>query len=319
MCDRAMQLQIVQALLEGHIKAGAAYSAAGNTEKALREYQQIDQILSPLNDGSYKTNSLYATMPEKMIKAGIFNFRKAVNHGLIGDIYHKTGKENFAAENYKAAIELIKPLLADRILNDTLDYMRAMWLLGNNYSKIGDHTQAIKYFENAELLFTKEKNIDEKVSFLKALYEAYGRKGDDKKAYASYRKYISLKDSIQALQNAGEVSQLQKRFEVEKKDADIDLLSKAQEAQEAELEKQKLVRNGFIIGSVIFLILAIIIFRSLQQNRKAKKIIEEQKEEVEHKNKEITDSIRYAQRIQSAMMPQKEHFEKTLKRLTKKK
>jgi serine phosphatase RsbU (regulator of sigma subunit) len=49
--------------------------------------------------------------------------------------------------------------------------------------------------------------------------------------------------------------------------------------------------------------IAIVIFKSLQNNRKKNKIITFQKELVEEKNREITDSITYAKRIQSAILP----------------
>jgi serine phosphatase RsbU (regulator of sigma subunit) len=50
-------------------------------------------------------------------------------------------------------------------------------------------------------------------------------------------------------------------------------------------------------------IVALVIFRSLQQNKKAKQIIEEQKHKVEQHQKEIVDSITYAKRLQQAILP----------------
>lgn len=47
----------------------------------------------------------------------------------------------------------------------------------------------------------------------------------------------------------------------------------------------------------------LIVFRSYNQKRKANDIISKQKEIVEHKNKEILDSINYAKYIQNALLP----------------
>ena len=60
------------------------------------------------------------------------------------------------------------------------------------------------------------------------------------------------------------------------------------------------------------LILAIVIFRSFLQNKKKNKLIKEQKHLVEEKQREIIDSIRYAQRIQKAFMPSEKYLEKNL-------
>ncbi len=52
--------------------------------------------------------------------------------------------------------------------------------------------------------------------------------------------------------------------------------------------------------------------------QKAKETIVMQKEIIEEKNKDITDSIRYAKRIQESLLPTEKYIEKTLSRLKKK-
>jgi hypothetical protein len=65
------------------------------------------------------------------------------------------------------------------------------------------------------------------------------------------------------------------------------------------------------------LLFAGFIFRSLRITRKQKQIIEQQKHLVEEKQKEILDSIHYARRIQTALLPTDKYIEKSLKRLIK--
>jgi antitoxin component YwqK of YwqJK toxin-antitoxin module len=91
----------------------------------------------------------------------------------------------------------------------------------------------------------------------------------------------------------------------------------AKQKQE-EISKQKFLRNLFIGGFSLLILLVFLIFKSLQQNKRANKIITAQKIEVENqkdevekahhhleeKNREILDSITYAKRIQSAILPQ---------------
>ncbi|HRH09081.1 MAG TPA: SpoIIE family protein phosphatase, partial [Bacteroidia bacterium] len=107
-------------------------------------------------------------------------------------------------------------------------------------------------------------------------------------------------------QKKQQISSEQKRKEI--------LLKSEQEKKNAvsqkEIEKQKLLRNSFIGGAFLLLLVAFSIFRSLLQNRKANIIITEQKMEVEkqkefvdERNREILDSIKYAKRIQSTILP----------------
>jgi len=66
------------------------------------------------------------------------------------------------------------------------------------------------------------------------------------------------------------------------------------------------------------LIMALLILRSYSIKKKANKEISEQKELLETKNKEITDSIRYAKRIQKAHLPSEDYVSRKLNELNKK-
>ncbi|HXB13993.1 MAG TPA: SpoIIE family protein phosphatase, partial [Bacteroidia bacterium] len=67
-------------------------------------------------------------------------------------------------------------------------------------------------------------------------------------------------------------------------------------------KKQVIIRNIFIGGFALMLALAFFIFRGYRQKQSANIIITQQKAVVEEKQKEILDSIHYAQRIQKALL-----------------
>jgi tetratricopeptide (TPR) repeat protein len=306
--------------IQANRSLGDIFSLKKETEKALSFLRQTDSILEPVRNGKYSGNVMYSDINSANGEAVLISM-SAFNSELIGDIYAKAGDPEKAKAFYLKGISEFQTAAQNEFIpgiakNDIGFFLN--YKLGEMYSKSGLHDKGLSLLMKAVPQIESSHNTEGKMNVYKAIYEAADRKADIRLSYIYYKKFIHLRDSLFGRQNANEMADLQKRFEVEKKDADIELLNKARETQEAEIEKQKLVRNGFIIGSVIFLILAIIIFRSLQQNRKAKKIIEEQKSEVEHKNKEITDSIRYARRIQSAMMPTKDYLEKSVSRLQKK-
>ncbi|MFN3916107.1 MAG: tetratricopeptide repeat protein [Flavobacteriales bacterium] len=110
---------------------------------------------------------------------------------------------------------------------------------------------------------------------------------------------------------------LYKQIESENKSKEIELLNKERTIKETELERQKTVRNLFIVGFVSILLITFFIYNRYQikqksnkklasQNTEIKKQrdeIEKQKQIVEEQNKGITDSIRYAKRIQAAILP----------------
>ena len=60
---------------------------------------------------------------------------------------------------------------------------------------------------------------------------------------------------------------------------------------------------SFVLLSVLIISLALVLFKNLKQRNKQNKIITKQKQIVEEKNREITKSIEYALRIQTAILP----------------
>ena len=69
------------------------------------------------------------------------------------------------------------------------------------------------------------------------------------------------------------------------------------------ISQQKIISNVIFISLLLFIIFSVYIFLNLQKNKKQNKLINEQKSILEHQKKEITDSINYSKRIQTAILP----------------
>ena len=109
-----------------------------------------------------------------------------------------------------------------------------------------------------------------------------------------------------------QIIEIQTQYETEKKEKENVILRKDQQILQT-------TRNSLIIGALLLLVIVVLIFRSLsikkrdnQLLRRQKKEIERQKEILEIQKTSITDSIRYARRIQSAMLPPDELMEQYL-------
>ena len=93
------------------------------------------------------------------------------------------------------------------------------------------------------------------------------------------------------------------------------------QAQQLENEKrhnrQRIIITIAVFGAGILAVFLVFIYRSLRVKKKNNQLlsqknhqIEKQKEIVEEKNKEITDSINYAKRLQSAILPSMDTLKK---------
>src|SRR6202008_4268664 len=135
--------------------------------------------------------------------------------------------------------------------------------------------------------------------------------------------YIETKDSLSNEEQvkkfaAVEYEAKEQGLKAEQK-AKEDTFKAEQARKEEELKRQKTIRYAFTIGFVLVLVLVVVVYRNLRENKRKNLIIVQQKKEVEHakelveeKHKEITDSINYAERIQRSFLSTKEILDHNL-------
>lgn len=145
--------------------------------------------------------------------------------------------------------------------------------------------------------------------------QSYAQKGNYQKAYEFQNKYVFLVDTLYSETSSKQVAEMSAKYESEKKEQEILLLQKDNQLQEVEMDRIRKIRNIVIGGIIIILLFVIILINRFVLIKRQKTIIEKQKEIVEEKQKEILDSIRYAKRIQDALLTSQSYIERNLKRL----
>lgn len=135
------------------------------------------------------------------------------------------------------------------------------------------------------------------------LAQLYEDLGEYKSAMEYMNIYVNLNDSLNDIQNTKNLSEIEAKYQNEKKEEQNILLN--------ERLKNKSMQIYFALGGIALLsVLAFFIFRGLKEKQRANialegknKIIEEKSLIVEQQHKDITDSIKYAERIQAAILP----------------
>lgn len=138
------------------------------------------------------------------------------------------------------------------------------------------------------------------------LAEIESSRGNYKEAFEHYKQYIIYRDSLsnETTRKASIKSQL--KYEFEKKEAVIkEQQEKERMVAEEKSRVQKIVIASVIVGLLLVIVFAFFIFRSLKVARYQKHIIEE-------KQKEILDSIHYARRIQTSLLPTEKYIVKQM-------
>ena len=113
--------------------------------------------------------------------------------------------------------------------------------------------------------------------------------------------------------------EVQMSYEYDKREAILKGEQEKEQAISAEkAERQKLIIWCVILGLLIVVVFSISLLNRFRLTQKQKAIIEQQKLIVEEKQKNVLDSIYYAKRIQTSLLPTERYIKRQLERLKKK-
>lgn len=175
--------------------------------------------------------------------------------------------------------------------------------LGKIYEAKHEYIQALSYYE--QMLF-----ISKELDFKEGIRDSYANQASvftKMKQFEQALNFTSLynqvKDSLLNKENFKQVAELNTRYETDKKEKEILLLTKDQQLNAKIIHQQQLERWGLIGGLGLLSISIASIYRRYRFKQKANLILEKQKQEIEQKNVLITDSIDYAKTIQEAVLP----------------
>ncbi|MDF1673912.1 MAG: SpoIIE family protein phosphatase [Vicingaceae bacterium] len=230
-------------------------------------------------------------------------------YSTIGEIHYLQGR-------YDSATYYMDKSLA---IKDQLGLPIA-WLkskIGKVYIKTKNYNKAIEAC-NEGFEESKGKGSQGELFCTECLTEAYGKNGNYARAYELQKYYTHLKEERDGVKRYKDMTRAA-YTDLYNKKAEADSLRhlQAQLVKDQELAHENKLKNYLylILGIVLlFLMLMINRFRVIRKQRnqiatqkdKAERLQKESDEQrliVEQKNKEITDSILYAKRIQTAILP----------------
>ncbi|MEO8147097.1 MAG: adenylate/guanylate cyclase domain-containing protein [Bacteroidia bacterium] len=215
-----------------------------------------------LNRGD-DTTALYYF--EKSLKAyeGSENVPYSLNY--IGKVYAKRGDYNKAISFQKDAYEKAKKL------DSKLDMAKSLEGLAETYQHKGDIQLALETYNEAETLTSEiGANLELKIAY-EGLATAYAKMKDYSNAFKYQTLLLGIKDTLYNIDTDKKLGTLLFNFENEKKQAQINLLTKDKEIQQQEIKRQKIVRNGFIGGFAIVLLFAVVFLSQRNRISKEKK------------------------------------------------
>ena len=235
---------------------GKTYKTQGNYPASLDRYSKGLRIDEELKDSN-----------------GIF-----IDYGNIGDVYERMG-------NYPEAFSHIKVYLdylwGSHRAEDRVAW--GEWVLGKAYTHSGDPAKGLQHAKYALEQATK---VGWRL-YLREITQLIAESAAKLKQWDTAYKYQVLsanyKDSLTGQEIARKTTMLQSKFELDKKQAEIALLTKDKQLQIEENRREKVFLLALLGGLASLIVFAVVLYRNNRQKQKANLLLQKQKEEIDSK------------------------------------
>ena len=305
--------------LEYYLKDLKICQEIGNQEGIAICYNNIGNVYH--NQSNYVKTIEYYFKSAKILEELNSKAEMASCYNNIGSVY------SFIPDYKKSLLYHLKSLSIKKELEDLHGMANSYINLSALYLKINDYKKAKVCSDSALQISNDIGDIDnERLSYQSlAVVSAHEKRFEE--AYHYHIKFKNLTDTIFNIENSKNLGDLKTQYEVDKKETEL----KAEQEKKdviatAETKRQRLILFTVSGIGILVLILAIVIFRNLRINQKKNRIItlqkqlveiqkkevENQKQIVEEHQKEILDSIHYAKRIQTSLLPSRNFLNQKL-------
>lgn len=201
---------------------------------------------------------------------------EALNNINIGETYGMLGQPFKAIHFYEEALHRYEKLGDKNWLQNTYTYIAKAHFQMKNYD------QAISNVLKSNE-FSKEQGH---ASYLrdnyKLLSDIYAAKKDFEKSLEYHKLYTDYKDSLINENSAINIARLQTELEFERKNQEIELLTKSTELQDQKIRNQAIQRNLLVFAIVIIFIFLLVMYYRYREKNKVQLAIIKAKEAAEH-------------------------------------
>lgn len=322
-------------IAQAYNNIASIYEHQNDIEKALDYYNQSLKLKMEINDKPGTATALnnigHIYLLKKDNNKALLYFQKSLNiHTLlknkngisitlsnIAEIYESTG-------NYEKALSInFESLKNAEEIDDKESILTALNAIGNIYFLKGEFKKALEFALRSTEENKKTGYAENAKNSALLLYKIYTALNDTKNALLNYEVFILMRDSINNKETRKASLRSQLKYEYEKKAA-ADSVKVAEEKKitTLQLKQEENQRYFLYAGLLLTLVFGVFMYNRFRTIKKQKNTINNQKTLVEHqkylveeKQKEIMDSIRYAKRIQTSLLPSDKYIDRSLKNL----
>jgi len=295
---------------------GLIYTSQGNFDEALRYHNRSLKIRKKRNfaggiSASYNNIGIVYLRQKKYDKA-LESYFGCVDIDIethdtrgLGDDYNNIGITYMEQGNYTEAEKyLLKSIKIRSGLEDIMGLCTSYNNVGSLYLRQHQWKKAKEWLLKG-LELGKQIGGKESIKYsYEELAEASQGAGDYAAALDYYKLYVKYGDMIVNENNTRQQTQYEMQYLFDKKAAK-EKLDQQRKDQIAKRSRDKVVWTLWSVAglALIILIFSIFLYKRWRIAKEQKILIEEKSRLIEQKNREVLDSISYAKRIQSAILP----------------
>jgi serine phosphatase RsbU (regulator of sigma subunit) len=222
----------------------------------------------------------------------------------LGGLYPELKKNKEAEESLLKALRLnnsygfSKPEMAISYINLSRLYLRTNRL-----------NEAEVYGLKAVQLSEELENAESKINAYGFLGDIYKMQNNYKMALIYYEKKIEFKDSIYNEEINKKIVSEKLQYEYDKKE-ETQKIEQATKEAEFKLGQKKQSQITWLLIAILLVVIAfaVFFFINFKQKQRTNFKIGKQNQIIKEKQKEVIDSINYAKRIQTAILPREDAF-----------
>ncbi|NQX92096.1 MAG: tetratricopeptide repeat protein [Flavobacteriales bacterium] len=287
---------------------GVIYQELNNTDQSIKHHLEgynLDLEIQDYQGAAFNLYNITVAYLEMGALDSAFAYVQNIKdfqqlHGDYVSLDPILGSIHLEQNHLDSAEFYLQKALEDNIeVNDETIRISVTYSLAELAFKKKQFFRSLQYIKNIEPSIQENQFNEEQLNVHELKSKIFHEMGELEQALSEKERFISLKDSLNNINNVGRINELNAKYESEKREkehAETEALLAEQKTNERFQKKLFLV-----IIATVFLV-ALILLISFLKKKKTNFILNQQNSEILEQRRKIISSINYAKKIQNSIL-----------------
>jgi len=233
------------------------------------------------NQNKLEEALLYFEKSKTALEEGKFYLSLPYTLSFIGKVHARKKDFAKAIDFQTSAVQMAS------VNNFQFEKVFALANLGDTYRELKDYRKALRIFLEARQL-AETVGSKEIRHILEGMVATYSAMGDFRNAFHYQTLLAEIKDKLYTEDNTKTIQRFQMEFETEKKQAQINLLTKDSELQEVNLQQQRYKIYGLTAGTFFLFVATFFLLKNIQLKTRVNTELLLRNKEISNQKEEIS-------------------------------